>query len=459
MRKNIIFPVETEVRELDYRLLLAIKLANPNRRIFIVQHDLAIPLIKKLRGGVYLGKHIFKTLFPTQLKYYHFLKSKNIGYIHLDEEGGVFNGMENEWRSALKLRLNPTVLNSTDTVCTWGDFQRNYYFEQSSSNKPKIITTGHPRFDLCKPGLNELYKKTANQYKKRHGDYILCNTNLTYAGNAKNLNNSFSNLLGNHLNISNGKLLFLEKVTYHRKVQIALINALVQIAKKYSNLKIVLRPHPAEDHSYYKTILEIFPNIEVIHEGSVIPWILGSKMMIHDGCTTAIEAYLAGKPVLTFKPFKENSSAVFLPNLIGMKCKTEDSLINAVNAVLTGNYTPRKITDPRANHLLYNFEHNTVSSFVKIIEEIEKIFPTLKTPSFLEIYKLGIKESVIYHSKIFLRSLISKKKSSFQLSHQQFPGFNKKTLLDKSKILSSILGKKVIIHFISDRMLLIDGIN
>ena len=67
------------------------------------------------------------------------------------------------------------------------------------------------------------------------------------------------------------------------------------LANKFPELNFIYRPHPSEDHDYYKVIFKGVKNINVEHDGNVIPWILACKLLLHDGCTTAIEATLAGK--------------------------------------------------------------------------------------------------------------------------------------------------------------------
>ena len=40
--------------------------------------------------------------------------------------------------------------------------------------------------------------------------------------------------------------------------------------------------------------------MKVISEGNVIPWLLASKTMVHNGCTTGLEAYALGVPAISY---------------------------------------------------------------------------------------------------------------------------------------------------------------
>lgn len=75
---NILLPIETINRELDYKLILGVKLVEKDRVIYIGQHDYLFGLSRFLRSGLYLGKTMFKDLFPTNLKYYNELKARDI---------------------------------------------------------------------------------------------------------------------------------------------------------------------------------------------------------------------------------------------------------------------------------------------------------------------------------------------------------------------------------------------
>ncbi|WP_333666876.1 hypothetical protein [Flavobacterium sp.] len=87
---NILLPIETINRELDYKLILGNLLAKKGVAVYIGQHDFLINVAKHLYGGVYLGKTMFKSHFPADLTTYRFLKQKGFDMIHLDEEGAFF---------------------------------------------------------------------------------------------------------------------------------------------------------------------------------------------------------------------------------------------------------------------------------------------------------------------------------------------------------------------------------
>src|SRR3989338_6388074 len=110
----VIFPIEMIARELDYRLILASLFAKPHHQIFMAQANHANRLTKKLRGGLYVGKHIAPT--STNIESYHRAKENGFVMVHLSEEGAIFMGDESHWGQDLDLQLDPNLLSSEDQV-------------------------------------------------------------------------------------------------------------------------------------------------------------------------------------------------------------------------------------------------------------------------------------------------------------------------------------------------------
>ena len=71
---NILLPIETINREIDFKLVLAGLLANSGNKIFIGQHNFLNILLNKFENGIYVGKNVFynfsnKETGTTLLKY------------------------------------------------------------------------------------------------------------------------------------------------------------------------------------------------------------------------------------------------------------------------------------------------------------------------------------------------------------------------------------------------------
>jgi hypothetical protein len=96
---------------------------------------------------------------------------------------------------------------------------------------------------------------------------------------------------------------------------------------------IVLRPHPVENIDAWRVYLEGMPNVHVIREGSITAWVNNAIAVMHNGCTTALEATVSGTPVVTYLPF-EQEYARELPNELGVRCESLEALSETVNRLL-----------------------------------------------------------------------------------------------------------------------------
>ena len=110
-----------------------------------------------------------------------------------------------------------------------------------------------------------------------------------------------------------------------------------ELSKRFSNLKIIVRPHPSENHEYWEKAISDCVNVSVVHDGNVIPWLLASDVLIHNGCTTAVEAALVNKKAISYMPIKSRSFDYHLPNNLSIKTSNREELILAVGKVLNSS--------------------------------------------------------------------------------------------------------------------------
>ena len=90
---------------------------------------------------------------------------------------------------------------------------------------------------------------------------------------------------------------------------------------------MVIRPHPSECLKTWRELEKAYPSIiSVVREGNVIH---GSsfKVIIHNGCTTAIEGRLLDKPVISYRPTSEPLVESELANSVGLLFSDKDKLV------------------------------------------------------------------------------------------------------------------------------------
>ncbi|MGH8453543.1 MAG: surface carbohydrate biosynthesis protein, partial [Nevskiales bacterium] len=301
-KHNILFPIETINRELDFRLFLAAMFVNPSRRIYIGNMHRINRMIAGLEGGLYLGKHIFYRQ-PDVLRYYQRLKDNGFAYVYLQEEGAIFPGGEVQWRQELDRQagIDFVWLRPEDWLCHWGNFQDDYYREKWPALADKMRATGHPRFDVYKSRYRDYYRAEAEQLRKRYGRFLLVNTNQSRGNNSRGIPGAFQSSLG-YLSDDASKHMRSVRLWAKSMTVIAGMVALIhRLHIEYPQLPIVVRPHPSESIAFYQQAFHGIDNIHVVYEGPVGPWIIASEALLHDGCTTALEAYFSGKTVINIR--------------------------------------------------------------------------------------------------------------------------------------------------------------
>ena len=88
----------------------------------------------------------------------------------------------------------------------------------------------------------------------------------------------------------------------------------------------------------------------MIHEGDVVPWLSGADAVIHNSCTTGLQAYLLGKPVISYMPVAFDKYDQYLPNALSDKVQSIEELIGHIAfsisnpAGCTGESEPEKRT-------------------------------------------------------------------------------------------------------------------
>lgn len=461
-------PIETICRELDFKLFIGAMLAKNNCNIIIGHFHAIDEIITKTQNGLYIGKSVFKQLFrgyddSINNHYYKLLKLHSYSLVYLDEEGGVYAGDDENWRKILNQRLKSDLLKEDDIIATWGEFQKNHFetqIQSMSDSKPTIINTGHPRFDLYKHKYRDLYPKESCKLKEKYGSYILINTNLTLANNIMDIEDTFSARLG-YLEDNDNRIQYIEQWAHTSRIFANMIELIHKLAIKFPDINFILRAHPSEDQDFYRVAFNNIDNIIVNSEGSVGPWIIGSELLIHDGCTTAIEAYLANTPVINFKSEINDKYDLSLPNKIGIKCFTNDDVVNSIQEILRDRNSFLNLNDfdETDYSLLKNLKQDVIEDFVNLVDKKIQLKKQKKSKS-LSHRQLYISERLYYFSskiKDAIKYVFFPKKYKLSLIFlRKFPGFSKKEISGKINKIEKTIGYKLKVNYVSDRIIIIN---
>jgi len=454
---HILMPTEIINRDLDFQVLLAARAVRPGRRIILGRRDALHRILPEVAGGVFIGK-AFEPFFPhVDTSFYQLLKAQGFVGLHLDDEGAVFAGDEAELARQLQTRFDPSHITGDDYVCTWGDWQRDFYRSMKAPDPERVKTTGHPRFDFLRsPRLREYYAPRAAELKGRYGDFLLLNTNLQIANNGLGIKYSFTKRFGYDAKDATRKREAVAFWAHTTKILINYVKLVHRLADEFPKLRVVVRPHPSEDQQFYRTVFSDVPNVSVIHEGSVIPWLFASRALLHDGCTTGIEAALAGLPIINYKSLEEPKYDSYLPNLFGTRCTSEDEAVTAVHAILRGERpapdTKNLPLGDRDRSLLANFDAETLERLLGVIDAAEDATRRASLRSLRMRAREGVADAVA-RAKDAARRVIPRSRTERAYSRTKFYGFRQAQLEQRMADAERVTGTRLKLEIHSDTLI------
>jgi hypothetical protein len=116
-----------------------------------------------------------------------------------------------------------------------------------------------------------------------------------------------------------------------------------ELEKRFPDHLIVVRPHPTERHDAYQQIAARCRRVRVTNQGNVVPWLLCAKALIHNGCTTGVEAFVLRVPAVSYRATVNDAyDAGFyrLPNALSHQCFTLDELCGTLHRILEESLGP-----------------------------------------------------------------------------------------------------------------------
>lgn len=364
----VLIPVETAARELTYKTLLAARLAESGLCCFVGNKSAIGLLIERLNGFVYLDKGFHLGVSEALHK-----KITEAGgrVVNLDEEGAV----DYPDSSSLKTRYASSLFDGTNTVLFWGTSQMSLVEESlglalKDRVGSSVFLTGHPRFELLKPEYVSLYALEVEQIKKQYGSFILINTNMGFGNNIKGAGHVLDSYRKRFPSIDGMVEFDIEKRSFFVK--------LVRQLAESSTKRIVFRPHPEEDLGFYRDALSAFDHVDVVFEGSSIPWLLACDHMIHPDCTTAVEMLMLGRKPLSVLPPKATEEFVTtLPVGASIRFESAQQLIDYLGI----HDSAESVVDVKEYPFLESYFTYSENAFDAVALAIEKASEAIDTCS------------------------------------------------------------------------------
>ena len=281
----IILPVETAARELDAKLLLAIAAAARGMTVVLGRRPELNSRLHAFPRGVYLA-HNFDRRRQRILSI-----TRKLGHavVAWDEEGLVWRSPETYCRR----RVAHETVRLLDAIIAWGREQEEALRECDVRDLP-IHPLGNPRADLYRPELVRINEKEVREIRGRYGDFVLVNSIFGWLNHYVHHDPRAAYdeaYLGKIARISGHAPEYLRS---QKEALLATKEAIRRMAWDFPDRNIVIRPHPSEAKEAWRDMEEM-ANVHVVKDSRLIPWLAAARLMVHAGCTTAVEFALMGR--------------------------------------------------------------------------------------------------------------------------------------------------------------------
>ncbi len=329
LEKILYLPMEIASRELDARLLLAAIAVERGLEVVLGQKWLMERNVERMTPGIYLSK----TLTVRDAKVLN--RARRAGYVTaaIDEEiPGLVVHDRNFWWMA------PEAVRSTDLIFIPGTFNSNAMRETLHLSPDQVKGTANPRWDLLRRELRAVFDAEAAVLRAQFGAFILVNSNLgltnSHKGDAEQMIQGL---------IDQGKIKADDRTliqdlrdiaVMEEKNRAALLELLPAIRRRFPDMKVVLRPHPSEKVEAWKAWLGENSGIDIVREGSAVPWILASNVLLHTNCTTGVEAIALDKPSICLIHPDSPANRRYLANRVNPVVTSTDAALAALERVL-----------------------------------------------------------------------------------------------------------------------------
>ncbi len=200
--------------------------------------------------------------------------------------------------------------------------------------------------------MRSYFTAEAERIRDRFGEFVLINTNFGA------VNHYFSNLgslnpMAETLQVAPGDD-FTPGFARHRHAIFSYFLKLVpMLAEAFPAHTVIVRPHPVENHAPWLSAARDHANVRVLHEGSVLSWLMAARALVHNSCTTGVEAFLLGVPCVAYQPLQSERFDVHLPNALSYRACDFQALCATLSAILGNDLGP--CSDSAKQRLIEHF--------------------------------------------------------------------------------------------------------
>jgi surface carbohydrate biosynthesis protein len=445
----LIIPVENQVRELDPKLLLACIVARRGFSVIIGSHREIDLRMSSLPQSRYLNK----SMTDRNLKMFRIMENLGHEILTWDEEALVHLPAATYYSR----RLSPNAIRYNSHLFAWGEDNAELWrqYPDLPPGMP-IHVTGNPRSDMLRPELRSFYASEAEKLKDRFGDYILVNTNFNHVNAYFPAQNLFRPVKNAGEVPQFGKAavgMSREYAEGLRNHKLNIFEAFKQMVPKLDQAlpdqNIVIRPHPTENQQVYKDIANVCERVYVTNDGNVVPWLMAARAVIHNGCTTGVEAYVMGIPAVSYRAKIDDAIDMGfyrLPNLISHQVFDFEELQGTLIKILAGDLGAADGDERRAlitKYLAAQEGPLACERIADVLENVRQADTAMPRPA-LGRKMLGWTQANWRRLNRYVRQYLPGRHAPREFHRHRYPGITLLELNDRIASLQQAIGDKTI---------------
>jgi surface carbohydrate biosynthesis protein len=282
--------------------------------------------LPRLPTSIYLAKGIRtgnRVIFSIAERLGHVI-------VALDEEALIRQSDD-----ALLLMFDAPTFNRPRLLYAWGRSNADVWRRYAGYRGAPILEVGNPRVDVLLPRLRGYWMPEIERLRARHGRFVLLSSNFSMV----------NHFIPDHVRfrVASGASAQLAAslrggIRGHKAVIFEHMKALVpKLAAAIRPAVLVIRPHPSENVLTWQELAAGQENVRVEHEGPIAPWLAAAAALVHNGCTSGVEAAILGTPAFAYRPVASVEFDPELPHAVSTECSTADELVQGVARAVSGS--------------------------------------------------------------------------------------------------------------------------
>jgi hypothetical protein len=284
---------------------------------------------------------------------------------------------------------------------------------------------------MMRPEVLRFYEPEADSIRQRFGEFILINTNFSMMNGflpSLNLRNPGAKPdTPTQVGTAARGLTpdFAEGWAKHKKAIFEHFKWLIPLlGKAFPDHTIVIRPHPVENHDVWRQLAQPHNNVKVSYQGNVLAWLKAAKAVIHNGCTTGIEAFIVKVPAIAYRPVIAKAYDLDLPNSLSYECFNFEELGHTLERILSREVGPPDTVDRRQ---LIGYYISALDGplacdrIIDVIEQREASRSGLPWPGLMLYVRGWGKANIRSYTKRYIKPKLSGHRDNPDYLRQRFP--------------------------------------